>query len=399
MDQNRLYYQTPYVKRFMCTVTGCREGKKGHWLVTLDRTGFYPEGGGQPSDTGTLNGIPVLAVHEKNGEIIHELESQLQPGVQAEGIINWQERYDNMQQHTGEHILSGLVHRHYGYNNVGFHMGSDEVTVDFDGLLDQEQLDALEDEANALVYANIPVRVLYPTEEELKDIDYRSKKELTGQVRIVDIPGGDICACCGTHVENTGEVGIIKIRSMIHYKGGVRISMLCGRRAMLDYRERLRDETAVSVMLSAKLALVPQAVEKLKNENQEKSFLMGRLYQKLFELKAQSYPESDEPLAVFEEELSPVQLRQMATLLYEQKKGSVVGVFSGNEEAGEYQYALGSRSLDMRSFSKVLNGNLNGRGGGSSLMAQGTFRAGKDEIEEAFRKAAKECLWNLIGKQ
>ena len=169
MDQNRLYYQTPYVRTFRCTVASCEESKKGTWLVTLDQTGFYPEGGGQPSDTGTLNGIPVLHVQEKGSQIFHELESPLEPGTQAEGILDWQRRYDNMQQHTGEHILSGLVHKHFGYDNVGFHMGSDEVTVDFNGPLSPDELDCLEDEANQLIYENRRVKVLYPTEEELKE--------------------------------------------------------------------------------------------------------------------------------------------------------------------------------------------------------------------------------------
>ena len=390
MDQNRLYYQSPYVKSFMCTVTSCEEGKKGTWTVTLNQTGFYPEGGGQPSDTGTLNGIPVVYVHEKDGKILHELEAPLEPGTLAQGIVDWQKRYDNMQQHTGEHILSGLVHKHFGYDNVGFHMGAEEVTVDFNGILTQEQLDELEDEANALVYANVPVKVLYPTEEELASIDYRSKKELTGQVRIVEIPGGDICACCGTHVENTGEVGIIKVRTMIHYKGGVRISMLCGRRALIDYRERLRDELSVSNLLSAKLALVPQAVEKLKNDCQEKEMTIGRLYQQILAGKVQALPDSDGALTVFEDGLSPYQLRQFATMLYEQKKGRVVGAFSGSDAENVYQYALGSSSCDMRCLSKALNGRLNGRGGGSALMAQGTFRADRAQIQAAFEEETKK---------
>ncbi len=197
-------------------------------------------------------------------QVIHELAQPIEEGTLAEGIIDWQRRYDNMQLHTGEHILSGLVHKHFGYDNVGFHMGAEEVTVDFNGIIEPEDLDWLEDEANQLVYANVPVKVLYPSEEELRTMEYRSKKELSGLVRIVEVPGADVCACCGTHVENTGEVGIIKIRSMIHYKGGVRLSMLCGRRALLDYRDRLKDEARISNLLSAKLVQVPDAVEKLK---------------------------------------------------------------------------------------------------------------------------------------
>lgn len=384
MDKSRLYYQTPYVKTFMCTVEGCEESKKGTWIVTLNQTGFYPEGGGQPSDTGTLNGIPVLSVREKGEEVLHELAAPIEPGTLAEGIINWQDRYDNMQLHTGEHILSGLVHRHFGYDNVGFHMGSEEVTVDFNGILSPEELDRLEDEANQIVYDNVPVQVLYPSEEELQAMDYRSKKELSGLVRIVKIPGGDICACCGTHVEYTGEVGIIKIRTMIRYKGGVRLSMLCGRRALLDYRDRLKDEVRISNLLSAKLVQVPDAVEKLKNDSQDKDMRIGRLGSRLLDLKAGQFPESGRPLILFEEDLNPVQVRQYATLLYEQKRAGVAAVCSGSDETGEYHYALGSSTADMRALSRALNGRLDGRGGGSSLMAQGTFRARQSDIEAAF---------------
>lgn len=388
MDQNRLYYATPYVKTFMCTVISCTKNKKGTWDTILNQTAFYPEGGGQPSDTGALNGVKVLHVSEKGEEIIHELEAPLEEGVLAEGVIDWQKRYDNMQQHTGEHIFSGLVHKHFGYDNVGFHMGTDEVTVDFNGVLTQEQLDELEDEANQLIYDNVPVKVFHPSKEELEELDYRSKKELTGLVRIVEIPGGDICACCGTHVETTGEVGLIKLRTMINYKGGVRISMLCGRRALMDYRERLKDEIRISNLLSAKLALVPDAVEKMKNESQEKDLALGRLWQQLLEKKAESYPESTEVLAVFEEGLSPVQLRQLATMLYEKGKGKIVGVFSGNEDEQVYQYALGSSQADMRKLSKAMNGALNGRGGGSNLMAQGTFKAAESAIRETLMQEA-----------
>lgn len=388
MEKNRLYYQTPYVKSFMCTVETCEESGRGTWLVTLNQTGFYPEGGGQPSDTGILNEVEVLSVRESGGRILHELASPLEPGTLAEGRIDWQKRYDHMQQHTGEHILAGLIHRIYGYDNVGFHMGTEEVTVDFNGELTNEQLDGLENKANEIIYANVSVRAIYPSQEELLAMDYRSKKELSGLIRIVEIPGGDVCACCGTHVEHTGEVGIIKIKSMMRYKGGVRLFMLCGRRAVLDYRARLKDELKISNLLSAKLHLAPEAVEKLKNDAQAKDMLIGRLYSQLLDLKVQGFPESGRPLAVFQEGLAPVQLRQLATLLYEQNKGRIVAVCSGSDETQEYRYALGSSKADMRTLSRILNRKLNGQGGGSILMAQGTFRSCKRTIEEAFYEEA-----------
>ena len=382
-----LYYQTPYVKEFDAIVTACRPVKHG-FEVELSQTGFYPEGGGQPSDTGRIGEVHVTHVEEKHGVVVHETDAPLEVGSTVHAAIDWEQRFSNMQQHTGEHIISGLIHAAYGYDNVGFHMGHDEVTVDLNGPLNWEQLKEIEKKANAVVWANLPVQVTYPGEEELKTIDYRSKKELTGQVRIVEIPGADICACCGTHVDYTGEIGVIKVLSLMNYKGGVRISMLCGRRALMDYRERLKDEIRISNLLSAKLALVPDAVEKMKNESQEKDLALGRLWQQLLEKKTESYPESTEVLAVFEEGLSPVQLRQLATMLYEKGKGKIVGVFSGNEDEQVYQYALGSSQADMRKLSKAMNGALNGRGGGSNLMAQGTFKAAESAIRETLMQEA-----------
>lgn len=385
MDKSRLYYQTPYVKSFVCSVASCEESKKGTWLAVLDRTGFYPEGGGQPSDTGTLNGILVLSVHEKEDVILHELASFLEPGTLAEGIIDWQKRYDNMQCHTGEHIFSGLVHKRFGYDNVGFHMGSEEVTVDFNGLITQKELEELEDEANQAVYSNLPVHAAFPEEDKLAVLDYRSKKELTGLVRLVEIPETDLCACCGTHVENTGEVGIIKIRGMINYKGGVRISMLCGRRALLDYRDRLKDEVMLSNLLSARLPFVPQAVEKLKQDLQDREMLIGRLYAQILSFRAGQYPESTNPLILFEEDLDMVRIRQLATMLYEQEKGSIVMVCSGGGE-GEYRYALGSGQEDMQVMSRAMNRRLDGKGGGSPRMAQGTFKADRQSVARTFQE-------------
>ena len=380
----KLYYRRPYVKSFEAVVTDCRPGKNGRFQVTLDRTGFYPEGGGQPGDTGSLGSVKVLDVHEKAGEIIHETDGPLEAGTAVTGTIDWERRFGYMQNHSGEHIFSGLVHKKYGFDNVGFHMGSEEVTVDFNGVLTAEELEAVENEVNRKIAENLPVLELYPTAGELDAMEYRSKKELSGLVRIVEVPGADVCACCGTHVENTGEVGIIKIRSMIHYKGGVRLSMLCGRRALLDYRDRLKDEARISNLLSAKLVQVPDAVEKLKNDSQDKDYLIGKLGSSLLALKAGQFPESTEPLIVFEEDLTPIQVRQYATLLYEQNKAGVAAVCSGNDRDSEYHYALGSSRMDMRALSKAMNSRLSGRGGGSSLMAQGTFRAAREAIEAAF---------------
>ena len=380
----KLYYRRPYVKSFEAVVTDCRTGKNGRFQVTLDRTGFYPEGGGQPGDTGSLGSVKVLDVHEKAGEIIHETDGPLEAGTAVTGTIDWERRFGYMQNHSGEHIFSGLVHKKYGFDNVGFHMGSEEVTVDFNGVLTAEELEAVEDEVNRKIAENLPVLELYPTAGELDAMEYRSKKELTGQVRIIEIPDGDVCACCGTHVMTTGEIGIFKITGMIHYKGGIRVSMLCGMDALKDYQKKQKTVTELSVLLSAKT----ETVEKLKSESSMKDGKINQLYQELFAARMVQFERSQKPLAVFEEGLAPIQLRQYCTMLYEGGRGSVVLVCSGTE--GSYQYAAGSSSFDMRELSKYLNKELNGKGGGSSLMAQGTFQAAKQEILETFTERVKE---------
>lgn len=377
----KLYYADSYTQLFDATVTTCTPTPQGRFLITLDQTAFYPEGGGQPYDTGTLGGANVLEVHEKDGKILHTTDAPLKPGTAVTGKLDWERRFSHMQNHSGEHILSGIIHRRFGYDNVGFHMGSDAVTVDFNGVITPEELLEVETAANRLIYENVPVITTCPSPEELRAMDYRSKKELSGEVRIVTIPEGDICACCGTHVKTAGAIGIIKTTGMINYKGGVRISMLCGTDALADYRKRQNQVTEISHLLSAKADGVTEAVAKLKAESSEKDMLINRLYQEIFAAKTDSLPDSQEPLCLFEENLNPVQLRQFCTMLYEQKKGSVVAVCSWNGTA--YQFALGSGSVDVRQASKTLNQQLNGRGGGSSLMVQGVWNAAEDEIRRA----------------
>lgn len=377
----KLYYEDSERITFDATVTTCTPTPQGRFLITLDQTAFYPEGGGQPYDTGILGGANVLEVHEKDGKILHTTDAPLKPGMAVAGKIDWERRFSHMQNHSGEHILSGIIHRRFGYDNVGFHMGSDAVTVDFNGVITPEELLEVETAANRLIYENVPVITTYPSPEELRTMDYRSKKELSGEVRIVTIPEGDVCACCGTHVKTTGAIGIIKTTGMINYKGGVRISMLCGGDALTDYRKRQNQVTEISHLLSAKADGVTEAVAKLKAESSEKDMLINRLYQEIFAAKTDSLPDSQGPLCLFEENLNPVQLRQFCTMLYEQEKGSVVAVCSWNGTA--YQFALGSGSVDVRQISKTLNQQLGGRGGGSSLMVQGMWNAAEDEIRRA----------------
>lgn len=389
----KLYYERPYVKQFEAEVTGCIPDKDGKYLVQLSRTAFYPEGGGQPADTGTLGDALVMDVRERPEGIVHITDRPLPENSLVTGIIDWERRFSHMQNHSGEHLFSGVVHKYYGYDNVGFHMGKDEVTVDFNGILTLEQAEEVEAEVNELIWQNIPVLETYPSKEELNALNYRSKKELSGQVRIIEFPGADICACCGTHVMTAGEIGMLKVTGLMRYKGGVRISLLCGREAFLDYRRKLKAVQGISVLLSAKPDSVLETVIKLKEDGAKKDGDVSRLTRELLEYKTAQYPVSGDPLLVFEEHLLPAQLRQFATMLYEEKKGNVVLVCSG--EDGLFQYAAGSSDMDMREFSRQLNEKLNGRGGGNALLAQGTFQTSFQEIHKVFQEEIQRRIeWN-----
>lgn len=381
---NKLYYDSAYIKEFEAQVLSCQEGKKG-WEIILSATAFYPEGGGQPADTGLLGNVRVTDVHEKDGQVVHYTDGPLPVGEMVRGVIDWDRRFQHMQEHSGEHLVSGLIHQRFCYDNVGFHMGTDEVTIDFNGVLEWGDLMAIEEKANGMIWENLEISAVYPEKDELDAMEYRSKKELTGAVRIVSIPGGDVCACCGTHVERTGEIGLVKFLSMIHYKGGVRISLLCGKRAVEDY-ERKRDQVQkISVLLSARPGEISRAVEKLKDEEAKLQEKLVAAYDKLIASEVRDIKEGDGDIFILEPDFEAIQLRHLVNRLLEEKKGKTVLALGGAAE-GSFLYVLGSRDGDMRRLSRELNGLLNGRGGGSAQMAQGTFFATKDQLQAILKE-------------
>ena len=373
----KLFYQDSHRSTFTAIVQEVRPSGNGYEII-LDRTAFFPEGGGQSSDTGSLGGVSVSDVQEIDGKIIHYTDGPLVEGTEVEGCIDWTERFSKMQQHTGEHIVSGLIHKIYGYHNVGFHLGTDSVTLDFNGVVPKEKLHEIEQLANEAVAKNLPVQVLYPTDEELSKISYRSKIEIEGQVRIVVIDGYDVCACCAPHVKQTGEIGLIKLVGMQNYKGGVRISMLCGFRALEDYYQKEKNNREIAVMLSAKEYETAVEVERLQEELAMKKAKIAELERKFLEQKVEALDISSEIVCLFEE-TDPVMTRELVNLLL--KKGAkMAAVFSGNEREG-YRYVLGSRSLDVRENGKLLNEAFHGRGGGKPEMVQGTVQGKREEIE------------------
>ncbi|MEZ3436634.1 MAG: hypothetical protein K1W34_18895 [Lachnospiraceae bacterium] len=373
----KLYYHDSHRKEFDGTVLSC-EPSGEEYKVVLDRTAFFPEGGGQYADTGMLGEASVRDVQEKENVIYHMTDKPLPVGEAVHGEIDWEKRFESMQQHTGEHIISGLVHGRFGYNNVGFHLGADYCTMDFDGPITKEELKEIELEANKIVYQNLDIGILYPSKEELKDLEYRSKIEIEGQVRIVKIPGVDICACCAPHVKKTGEIGNIKLVNMMNYKGGERIFMLCGFRALMDHREKEESVKAVSALLCAKEGGIKEAVEHLKEEQLALKGKLAGLKQKLLTVKAQEIQITENVTAVFDKELSGNEPRELMNLLLG-RGAHVCAVFAGSDE-GTYRYVIGSRKEDVRPLCKRLNEAFGGRGGGKPEMVQGSLTGTEEEI-------------------
>ena len=385
----KLYYADSHLMRFSARVLRLESLPGGSFAAVLDRTAFFPEGGGQRADTGYLGTMRVTDVQEKDGEIVHFLSPErdsLPPesGAEVFGEVDREVRFRRMQNHSGEHIVSGLVHALTGYDNVGFHMGRESVVIDFSGPLTREQCLEVEERANAAVRENLAVRTFFPTAEELAVLPYRSKKELSGEVRIVEIPGIDRCACCAPHVKQTGEIGCIKLLSCEKHKDGVRMEMVCGRDALDLFRQYQKSVTGISNLLSAKREAVLEAAEHLLEERDALKFRQVALERQLIAFLADRAAEEKGTILLFPEtEMSEASRRELVNLLTEKHEG-IAGVFAGNDESG-YQYILGSRNVDLRLRAKEINTAIQGRGGGRPEMIMGSCRASRAEIEKFFR--------------
>lgn len=381
------------IKNFQAEVLSCSPLSEENdintginYEVVLDRTAFFPEGGGQYADTGVLRltdtEIRVLDVRERQGVVFHCTDRPAQPKTAVTGVLDFEERFSKMQQHTGEHIVSGIVNRHFGYRNVGFHLGNEAVTMDYDGPLTKEQLRMIEQEANQAVAEDIPIEVLYPTQTELDTITYRSKIEIEGQVRIVRIPGYDTCACCAPHVRTTGAIGIIKLTGAIHYKGGMRVNMLCGFRALKDYNRKEESVAAISGRLSAKQEDVVQAVCRLETEIAEQKEKIKRLQEQYLKLRLCEVTPDTPAVLLFEEELDPAAMRRFVNDAMEITEG-ICGVFVGSDKAG-YRYVLGSTGRNITALAKEINQVCSGKGGGKPPMVQGSLTGKRKQIEKVF---------------
>ncbi len=372
----KLYYENPEMREFTATVLSC-EQEGGRYAVLLDATAFYPEGGGQACDVGTLGDANVLDVQERQDTVVHFCDAPLAAGTQVIGLIDWERRFDLMQQHTGEHIVSGLMHRYFGLQNTGFHVGKELLEVDFDGVVTPQDIAKIELEANRAVWDNIPLRCWIPAPEELPNVFYRTKRALPWPVRIVKIGDVDSCACCGIHTATTGQVGLIKIVSCTKFHGGVRLEMACGERAYRYITAICEQNKQVSQAFSAQALQTGEAARHMSDLLTAEKFQVGKLWERIFREIAKSYVNRENVLH-FEEALQPAQVRSLAEHIAGVCRG-YAAVFSGST------FCLATRDGDVRPLGQALCKALDGRGGGKGLFFQGSVSATEEEIRAFFK--------------
>jgi len=380
METRKIYYEDSHMRSFSANVLSCEQGEKGYEVI-LDATAFYPEGGGQAADTGSLNGIRVKDTRERGETVVHFCEAPLEAGTEVEGIIDWEPRFRRMQQHSGEHIVSGIINRRWGYHNVGFHMGTDIITIDFDGVIPVEELASIEAEANSAVWSNLAVTCWYPSEEELPNVFYRTKRALPWPVRIVQVPGFDSCACCGTHVKATGEIGLIKLFSVMGFHGGTRMEMACGCSALKLLNQAYEQNRQVSQAFSAKIEETGAAARRMNEVEAALKYRVTGLEKRIFSGIAGSYAGKGN-VVHFEDGLDNNAVRDLADAIAK-VSGGTAAVFSGSDEAG-YAFCLVTRSGDLRQLGREMTKALNGRGGGKPVFQQGRVQAVRAEIEAFF---------------
>ncbi len=379
MATEKLFYKNPYQTETRQLVLSCEAASTG-WAVETRQTIFYPTGGGQPHDCGRLGEAQVLDVQEEGERIVHYCDRPLPVGQTVLAQLDWKHRFSLMQQHSGEHLVSGLIHNRFGYDNVGFHMGSDGMTIDFSGELTQQEVTEIEVAANETIWKNLPINAFYPDAHTLQALSYRSKKALSGQVRLVQVADIDLCACCGLHVTATGEIGPVKLLSVAKFHAGSRVELLCGGQAMTYLNAVFEQNRQISAMLSAKPFATAAAAQRVSEECSAAQYRTVALENQLFTLKAQAMRGVKDPL-LFEADLTSDALRRLTDIVLQHCAG-VCAVFSGSD--GNYKYAIGQQNGDIRELVRAMNAALNGRGGGKPGFAQGSVKASHSEIASFF---------------
>ena len=380
MQTLKLYEIDAYIADFTANVLSCEKSGKTYDVI-LDKTAFFPEGGGQPADTGCIDGIKVVDVQIKDGIIIHKTVSPVST-ASVSCKLDWDIRFRRMQNHTGEHLLSGIAHELYGCTNVGFHMGN-EITVDFDKELTDEEISLIEIKANEAIYKNVSVKADFPSEDALKSLEYRSKLDLTENVRIVTIDGFDVCACCAPHVSKTGEVGIVKVLSSMRHRGGVRLQILCGYDAFRDYCIKADNLYEIAVKLCAKHNQELSAFNKLCEENNELKQKNISLANELIAVKICN-PHKYNGIATYFETNQDMQFIRNLALESTKINSGITAVFSGKDT--NYKFALASSDTSVKPLGDLFRAELSAKGGGSDELIQGNVSATQESIIEILKR-------------
>lgn len=380
MATEKLYYENCHLAVFTARVLECREREDG-FAVILDRTAFFPGGGGQAPDTGTLGLARVTGMEEAGDAIVHLCDQALNPGESVEGAIDWRPRFIRMQQHTGEHILSGLVHRRYGYHNTGFHMNLERIQVDFDGPIPPEAVAELEGEVNDALWQDLPVNCCVPSPEELERLTYRTKRALPWPVRIVEIPGFDRCACCGVHVGRTGEAGPVKIWSAMGFRGGTRLEMSCGIPALEALNAVYAQAREVSRLLSAPVTGIGAAAGAVYQQLGKEKYRIRQLELDAIQGKAEENRGRGD-LLLFRECEDP-ELMIAAADRTAAASGGAAAVFAGAGDS--WRWCVVDKNRDLGPLIADLRRTLNARGGGKPGFQQGFLRGEKAGIQAFFR--------------
>lgn len=384
-EMSELFYQDAYLREFEAEVIDCFSDKKGYGVILSD-TLFYPEGGGQPADKGTLNGLAVIDVKRKNGAVVHYLKDEMAIGTKVIGSIDWNVRFDHMVQHSGEHLFTGVIHQMFGYDNTGFHMGDECVVLDYSGPLSKEDLAIVEQKTFEAIVANIPFEILYPSKDELAKMPYRFKKEIEGKLRIVKAGDVDMCACCGTHVHLSGEIGYLKVIGLSNKKDGARVSVLFGQRAIDYMNEIYRQNQEISALLSSTALKTSEGVKKLYDDYHEKRAELSLLQRRMLDEMIEAYPLSNDVI-IREINGDNNLLRYFCEQMVLLNKAEIaVGLLANGKG---YNYAIISHQRKLKSYAKPLNQALNGRGGGSDEIIQGSFECDLKTITQTIANILK----------
>lgn len=385
----RLYYEDQKLFDFDAEIIDCVPTKDGKFEITLDGTAFFPEGGGQYGDRGEIGGVRVIDTIERGGVILHICDGALQLG-HVHCRIDAKERYSKMQNHSGEHIVSGIVHSLYDADNVGFHLGDDDATLDFNKKLSREELDRVEYLANRATWDDLPIIAYFPSADELSMLEYRSKLDLVENVRIVKIGDIDTCACCAPHVERTGEIGMIKLLDHAAYKGGVRVHMVCGDRALTDYRDKYENTARIAAALSAKQHDAADKFFEFVESMRAAELKIKSLQREIISLKAASVlPDARGNIVLFEQ-IDPELSIEFANALLG-KCENCVFIFSGNDLSG-YKFTAASHEFDLTKTAAEIRSQFNGKCGSKPSMIRGSIMATKAEIELFLEKQMKEDI-------